>query len=275
MSVESPIRIFQVDAFADEAFSGNPAAICLLDRFASDDWMQNVAMEMNLSETAFVVPRSTVGHFDLRWFTPAVEVDLCGHATLAAVHVLAQQGLVPATESVDFFTRSGQLSCGLCGGLITLDFPASPLERVADAEVIATIKNAFPEKVLDVQRTAFDMLVRFKDADAIRNLAPNYQDISMVDARGVMVTAASDTDGSDFVSRFFAPRSGINEDPVTGSAHCSLAPYWSRELGKTKLVGFQSSPRGGIVECEVVGNRVRLSGRAVTVSEGHLMLQPS
>jgi PhzF family phenazine biosynthesis protein len=239
--------------------------------------MQNVAMEMNLSETAFVVPRDAAGHFDLRWFTPAIEVDLCGHATLATVHVLAQQGLVPTTGDIEFFTRSGQLKCCFREGLITLDFPASQLKGVTDAKVIASIRNAFAAEIVDIQQTAFDILLRLKDAAAVGGVRPNFRDIAMIDARGVMVTAPApaDTNGIDFVSRFFAPQSGIDEDPVTGSAHCALAPYWGREFGKTRLTGFQSSPRGGTVQCEVIGDRVKLSGHAVTVSQGHLMLQPS
>ncbi|KAA1258044.1 putative isomerase YddE [Rubripirellula obstinata] len=281
------IPIWQVDAFADRLFTGNPAAVCVLDRYPSDEWMQNVAAEMNLAETSFVVPTDEAGSFHLRWFTPATEVDLCGHATLAAAHTLIEQARVEAWELIRFQTRSGELTCTQADSRITLDFPATPptvVDLVKDPDFGGRIFNKIHyDKLLDalgigdatVLRSKYDLLVVVEDASILKSLRPNFNAIADINTRGVMVSAAGGSNGTDFVSRFFAPQCGINEDPVTGSAHCCLAPYWADRLGKTSLVGYQASSRGGTVACEVVGDRAHLTGTAVTVLEGRLLSKPS
>ena len=264
------MRIFQVDAFADHPFGGNPAAVCLLDGEADPGWMQSVAAEMNLSETAFL-RRQGDGLYALRWFTPAVEVDLCGHATLASAHVLwDEQGESP--EPLAFETRSGVLTATQAGqGLIQLDFPADPSTPL-DGGAAPRLEAGLHAKVLSVHRGRFDVLVEVEDAEAVRRLAPDIRALAEVDARGVIVTAAGDGhDGADFVSRCFYPAVGIAEDPVTGSAHCTLAPFWCGRLGRSSLVGWQASARGGRVGVELADERVLLSGRAVTVLRGELV----
>ncbi len=265
--------IWQVDAFTDRPFSGNPAAVCVLDAFPSDVWMQQIAAEMNLSETSFVVPCGQGNRFQLRWFTPAVEVELCGHATLAAAHLLFEQGITRASEEVRFETRSGELVCSRTDRKIFLDFPATPPmplddeplgEQLLDALGIATPR--------DVLRSRYDLMVVVDEESIARRLTPEFNKLAKLDTRGVMVTARSHDPGIDFVSRYFAPRCGIDEDPVTGSAHCCLAPYWAEDLKRSQLVGFQASKRGGTVGCEVAGERVKLSGQAVTVLSGQLLV---
>ncbi len=267
--------IWQVDAFADRAFTGNPAAVCILQSFPSDQWMQNVAMEMNLAETAFVVPTDEVGSFQLRWFTPTTEVDLCGHATLAAAHTLIEQARAEWWELIRFQTRSGELTCTQADSRITLDFPATPPSDDVDPKVAKQILNALGISQATVLQSKYDLLVIVEDASIINSLRPNFNALADINTRGVMASAASGPKGIDFVSRFFAPQCGINEDPVTGSAHCCLAPYWADRLNKTSLVGYQASSRGGTVACEVVGDRVHLTGTAVTVLEGRLLSEPS
>ncbi|WP_145419086.1 PhzF family phenazine biosynthesis protein [Planctomycetes bacterium K23_9] len=283
------LPIWQVDAFANAPFTGNPAAVCLLPQYPSDQWMQNVAAEMNLAETAFVVPTDDAEVFHLRWFTPAIEVDLCGHATIAAAHVLFQQNKVGTDAVIRFQTRSGELACRAVSNptasldqsssnsgevWIAVDFPVTAsINRVEDS-VCAQLQAALGVPAIEVRKTIYDIMVVLRDAASIRSLTPNLHLLAQIDTRGVMVTAPGDIEGVDFVSRFFAPQSGIDEDPVTGSAHCCLAPYWGQRLGKSVLAGYQASPRGGTVYCEVVGDRVKLSGHAVTVMSGQLLVAP-
>ena len=260
-----PIPIYIVDAFAERPFQGNPAAVCPLQRSADAGWMQRVAAEMNLSETAFTVPTPT--GFDLRWFTPRVEVDLCGHATLAAAHLLWQKGLAPAGQPICFQTRSGELTCVQSGGRIELDFPAEPEKESPQSDALAVALGAMPRYV---GRNRFDVLAEFPSEEAVRQLRPDFAKLEAIPARGIIVTARSADPRFDFVSRFFAPTVGVNEDPVCGSAHCCLGPFWIARLDKTDLVGHQISARGGIVGVRVRGARVVLSGTAVTVVEGRI-----
>ena len=266
--------IWHVDAFTDRPFAGNPAAVCLQDEFPSDRWMQQVAAEMNLSETAFVVPRNQTNRFHLRWFTPKVEVELCGHATLAAAHVLFEQAVASGSNEIHFETLSGELACGKEGDTICLDFPATPPQSVPDQDLAQRLSVALgiamPRPLL---RSRFDLLVVAEDEHLVRALSPHFDKLAEIDARGVIVTAPSNDPEIDFVSRYFAPQSGINEDPVTGSAHCCLAPLWSKELGRRKITGYQASERGGTVGCEVMGDRVKLAGEAVTVLSGQLCVE--
>ncbi|MEE4272531.1 MAG: PhzF family phenazine biosynthesis protein [Thermoanaerobaculales bacterium] len=260
------IKIWQVDAFTDEPFRGNPAAVCLLDTAIDEDHMQAIALEMNLSETAFVVPRGD--GFQLRWFTPACEVRLCGHATLASAHVLWTEGVVDPSEKIAFHTlHSGTLTARRDGDRIELDFPASPPEEIEPPNGLAEALGLEP--VL-VARAARDVLVLAKDEAVVRGLEPDFSKLGMVEARGVIVTAPAAE--FDFVSRFFGPAVGIDEDPVTGSAHCSLAPFWGERLGRAEMIGFQASPRGGVVHVTLNGDRVLLAGSAVTTLRGELMV---
>ena len=257
--------IHQVDAFTDRPFSGNPAAVCLLPSPADEHWMQSVALEMNLSETAFL-HRSEDG-FGLRWFTPLAEVDLCGHATLASAHVLFETGELEPTQEARFFTKSGTLLARREGQRIVLDFPATPAQP---AEAPPGLLEALDVQPNFVGQSRFDYLLELESDPAVRAVRPDIQALNEVDARGIIVTARSDTKEQDFVSRFFAPRVGVDEDPVTGSAHCTLAPYWSRKLGRDELTGFQASARGGVVGVLLLGDRVLLKGCAVTVLRGEL-----
>jgi predicted PhzF superfamily epimerase YddE/YHI9 len=252
-----------VDAFATEPFRGNPAAVCLLDGARSDGWMQSVAAEMNLAETAFIERRPD--DFALRWFTPTVEVDLCGHATLASAHVLWELG--DARPRLAFATRSGVLTAERAEGGIRLDFPADP---VAPVDPPPRLTAALGTRPVAVGRGRSFYLAELADAEAVRGLRPDVGIIAGLDAGGVIVTAAGDGQ-ADFVSRFFAPAFGIDEDPVTGAAHCCLAPYWQSRLGRSRLVGYQASARGGFVGVAVDGDRVLLSGQAVTVVRGELL----
>lgn len=250
------IKRFQVDAFTTRPFAGNPAAICPLASWPDDALLQAIAEENNLSETAFFVP-SAKG-FRLRWFTPVAEVDLCGHATLAAAHVLFDV-LGYANPSITFETRSGELIVRRKSNLLIMDFPARPAVACSAPEVLAEALGRRPIEVL----SADDYLAVFDNQEAVRGINPDYGLLGQLDLRGVIVTApGSDV---DFVSRFFAPKFGISEDPVTGSAHCTLAPYWSDRLGKDVLAARQVSRRGGDILCEVKGSRVLLSGSAVTI----------
>lgn len=261
-----PLRITQVDAFSDRPFAGNPAAVCLLPAPADPTWMQDVAREMNLAETAFLV-RQRDG-YDLRWFTPAVEVELCGHATLASAHVLWEEGHLPATTQARFYTKSGLLTADRRSDWIELDFPATPVTPTAVPAGIAGALGATP-RAAGSTRLGYLML-EMEDEEVVRRIDADFGAISRIDAKGVVVTSRATRDGYDFVSRFFAPRMGVNEDPVTGSAHCALAPYWSAKLGKTELVGYQASARGGVVRVRVQHDRVYLGGQAVTVLRGEL-----
>lgn len=265
-----PTPIYIVDAFADRPFQGNPAAICPLERPADPAWMQHVAAEMNLSETAFIAPVEIAPResgFDLRWFTPAVEVDLCGHATLASAHLLWERGLAPAGEPIRFQSRSGLLTCTRAGGKIELDFPAEPASPIAAMPDLTLALGAQP---VSLGRNRFDLISEFDSEEVVRALRPDFGKLGKIAARGVIVTAPSDDSRFDFVSRFFAPAVGVNEDPVCGSAHCCLGPFWSAKLNKSELVGFQCSSRGGIVGVRNQKDRVVLCGTAVTVLAGQL-----
>jgi len=263
------IPIYQVDAFADKPFAGNPAGVCILDGPADEKWMQSVAMEMNLSETAFVVRRED-SDFDLRWFTPVVEVALCGHATLATSHILWETGILKREEVARYHTQSGVLQARQVDGLIELDFPSTPPE---DCDIPDGLLEALGlESAVNVGRPRFDYLVEVESEDIVRTLTPDFAKLLFLGVRGVMVTAISSSDEYDFVSRFFAPGAGIDEDPVTGSAHCALTPYWSAKLGKTELSAYQASDRGGRLRCTLAGDRVKLAGSAITVLRGELTI---
>jgi PhzF family phenazine biosynthesis protein len=259
-------RFTQVDAFTDRPFSGNPAAICLLAGPRDAVWMQQVAAEMNLAETAFLVQRRD--GFDLRWFTPTIEVDLCGHATLASAHALWQEGHLKAAETASFHTRSGLLTARRQSDVIWLDFPATP---VSPTPMEPQLQRALGAPITYLGRTRFDYVAEVESATALRSLTPDLNLLAQLSVRGVVVTARSDQSEHDFVSRFFAPGSGVPEDPVTGSAHCGLGPFWGSRLKKSELVGYQASSRGGTVLVRLDGDRVHLGGKAVTVLRGELL----
>lgn len=269
------LKITQVDAFADKLFAGNPAAVCILEQPRDETWMQLVAREMNLSETAFLVKREEA--YDLRWFTPLIEVDLCGHATLASAHVLWEQGRVNPGETASFRTKSGVLTATKKGNWAELNFPATPVKL--DSDLREDIEAALGAKVINAGRTCYDYFAELESEEAVRSACPDFSKIGRLPARGLIVTSAASGAvtgvGSgpeyDYVSRFFAPAAGIDEDPVTGSAHCCLGPYWKERLGHDNLVGYQASARGGIVRTRCEGDRVFLSGQAVTVLRGELV----
>jgi PhzF family phenazine biosynthesis protein len=260
-----PIPLYQVDAFTDRPFAGNSAAVCLLSESMDDQWMQAVAMEMNLSETAFLL-READG-YRLRWFTPKIEVALCGHATLASAHVLWTEGHVRG-GSIGFYTKSGLLTATSRNGLIELDFPSKP---PTESSPPPGLLDALGVSAVCVGRNQFDYLVEVASEELVRQLSPDFTRLSQIDVRGVIVTARSGNPRYDFVSRFFAPRAGVDEDPVTGSAHCCLGPYWRDRLGKSEFTAFQASGRGGIVHVRVAGDRTILGGHAVTVLRGELV----
>ena len=258
-------EIFQIDAFADRPFRGNPAAVCLLSDPRCAEWMQLVAREMTLSETAFLEPLRD--GFGLRWFTPAFEVDLCGHATLASGNFLWEQGILQRDQEARFHTRSGLLTARIgARGWIEMNFPSQPAERGSPPE---GLEQALGTAFVFCGSNGTDFLVEVESESAVRGLEPDISRLKEVECRGVIVTSRSD-EQYDFVSRFFAPRAGVDEDPVTGSAHCCLAPFWAERLGKTRLVAYQASSRGGEVRIELQQNRVLLSGQAVTVLRGVL-----
>lgn len=265
----SSIKCWQVDAFTDRPFGGNSAAVCFLEQEASDDWMQAVAAEMNLSETAFV-RRSSDG-YGLRWFTPQVEVPLCGHATLASAHAIWSAGIHPQTESIRFTTQSGVLVCQRGNECIEMNFPTIPIQAVNPPPDLLA---AMGVSATYVGKTQFDHLVVVEAAETVRSLSPDFRRLKDIPTRGVIVTSRSDDTRYDFVSRFFAPALGIDEDPVTGAAHCCLAPYWANMLGKTEMTAFQASARGGIVQVRILQNHVVLGGQAVTVWDGELLAVP-
>ncbi|HTK82394.1 MAG TPA: PhzF family phenazine biosynthesis protein [Bacteroidota bacterium] len=261
------VPIYQVDAFvSDRKFSGNPAGVCILPEKADDAWMQNVAMEMNVSETAFLVKRSD--GYDLRWFTPSVEVALCGHATLASAHVLWETGQLGKEMPARFHTKSGLLTAERREEFVEIDLPA----------VVEAAETPPPELLIALGITAqyagknrFDYLIEVESESIVRGIRPDFTTLRKLPVRGVMVTSRSQDPAYDIVSRFFAPGAGVDEDPVTGSAHCCLAPYWSAKLGKTELVAYQASPRGGVLHLKVAGDRVKLAGTAVTALRGELL----
>jgi PhzF family phenazine biosynthesis protein len=261
------IPLFHVDAFTDRPFAGNPAAVCLLPSWKTDSWLQAVAREMNLSETAFLVTQTD--HFDLRWFTPKLEVDLCGHATLASAHLLWQQSQV-AGDEIHFSTRSGILKAIRHGDDIELDFPLKPEE---EADAPSGLLEALGVSAKYVGKNQFDYLVEVESEATLRGMAPDFKRLAVLPVRGIIVTSTSADPRFDFVSRFFAPGAGIDEDPVTGSAHCCLADFWSKRLGKSEFVAFQASTRGGIVKVRVTKDRAFLGGKAVTVAKGELLIE--
>jgi len=255
-----------VDAFSDGPFTGNPAAVCLLADAAEAAWMQNVAAELNLAETAFLVRRPD-RDFDLRWFAPAVEVDLCGHATLASAHVLWESGTLDPSSPARFHTRSGLLTASKAGDWIELDFPSTP---AVAADPPPGLLDAMGVAARYVGRSPFDYLIEVADEAAVRAAAPDLTKLKKISTRGVMITAPSADSKYDFVSRFFAPGAGIDEDPATGSAHCCLAPFWHARLGKTAFVARQLSRRGATIKVAVAGDRIKLAGKALTMMRGEL-----
>ena len=260
------VPIAQVDAFTDTPFRGNPAAVCVLDTPRPAAWMQSVAAEMNLAETAFLEPRDD--GFGLRWFTPLVEVDLCGHATLASAHVLWETGRLAESVQARFHTRSGMLTADRRGAWIELDFPATPAVVTQAPDALARALRVTPKWT---GRSRFDYLVEVDSEETVRGVSPDLQVLATVETRGVIVTAPAASRPYDFVSRFFAPRAGIDEDPVTGSSHCCLGPYWAARLGMREMTAYQASARGGVVRVRIDGDRIALGGQAVTVFRGGLV----
>jgi PhzF family phenazine biosynthesis protein len=256
-------ELFVVDAFTERPFAGNPAAVCVLSAPVDDHWMQALAAEMNLPATAFLWPKD--GAFALRWFTAAKELALCGHGTLASAHVLFERG--GADDRIQFETRAGLLTAKQQSGRIQLDFPA---ERSAPAEAPAELSSALGHPVMRVERNRLDYLVELDSEDTVSTLHPDLRVMANSTARGLIVTARASSAAGDFVSRFFGLSAGL-EDAVTGSAHCCLGPYWEPRLGKSELVGVQLSARGGVVHVQVAGDRVLLSGQAVTILHGDLV----
>ncbi len=260
------LTIFQVDAFTGKPFAGNPAGVCVVPEPQDAGWMQNVAREMNLSETAFL--HKQADGYNLRWFTPAVEVELCGHATLASAHVLWEAGYLGSGEQARFHTLSGLLTADRQADWIEMNFPAKPEEpAIAPAGLI----EALGVPVKYVGKSHYDYLVEVESEEIVRNIKPDFSLLMSVATRGIIVTSLASSKDYDFVSRFFAPQAGVNEDPVTGSAHCCLSPFWSKQLGKDELVGYQASARGGVVRVRLSGDRVYLGGQAVTVLQGELV----
>jgi PhzF family phenazine biosynthesis protein len=265
-----PLTIVHVDAFTDRPFAGNPAAVCLLPGPRDERWMQHVAREMNLSETAFLHPEND--GYRLRWFTPAIEVDLCGHATLASAHVLWEGRHLPRERQARFHTKSGLLTADRRDDWIELDFPATPATPAPPPAglVEALGGTTLPRAPRCIARSKFDYLVEVDSEDSVRGVTPDFAALERVETRGIIVTSRATTQGYDFVSRFFAPRAGVPEDPVTGSAHCALAPFWSARLKQTEMTAYQASPRGGVIRVRLAGDRVVLGGQAVTVLRGEL-----
>ena len=260
------IPLFHVDAFTDRPFAGNPAAVCILPAWREDPWLQGVAREMNLSETAFLVKQP--GHFDLRWFTPKVEVDLCGHATLASAHVLWQQGLAKPGEEIRFSTKSGILKAARQDDDIELDFPLKPEEPT---QAPPGLLEALGVQPMYVGKNQFDYLVEVESEAVLRSMAPDFKLLVKVPVRGIIVTSRSSDPKFDFVSRFFAPAGGIDEDPVTGSAHCCLGEFWRKRSGKSEFMAYQASARGGVVKVRVTKDRALLGGKAMIVAQGELL----
>ena len=261
------LRYFVVDAFTDRPFSGNPAAVVPLAEWKEDGWLQSVAMEMNLSETAFMVKEGD--GYRLRWFTPKIEVALCGHATLASAHVLWSESGYAAGGEIRFQTKSGLLKAARNKSLIELDFPTV---ASSPAPPPPGLLESLGASANYIGRNQFDYLVEVESEEIVRRMAPDFERLARIDVRGVIVTSRSATAEFDFISRFFAPCAGVNEDPVTGSAHCCLGPYWQERLGKSQFVAYQASSRGGIVHVRVAGDRTFLGGQAVTICRGELVV---
>lgn len=262
-SISKPL-FFQVDAFSHIPFKGNPAGVFISSQSLDEKLMQNIAMEMNLSETSFVVPIKNQD-YSLRWFTPTTEVKLCGHATLAAAHVLYESSIVSRSATINFHTLSGVLRAKTEASSIVLDFPKRSLRKI---NVLEGLENALSVSVKEIYRSEEDdLLIQLHDENSVRSVSPDFNALKIIDARGIIITAASDHSEIDFVSRFFAPRVGVLEDPVTGSAHCALFPYWGALLQKKVMRAFQASQRGGHIDGEVFENRVLLKGQAISVFE--------
>lgn len=259
-------KIYQIDAFADALFSGNPAAVCPLENWLDADIMQNIAAENNLAETAFTVP--VENGYEIRWFTPEVEVDLCGHATLASAYTLMNfEGF--SGEKINFFSRnSGTLTVTKNGDFLTLDFPVDNLQKVQD---LAIFEKCFAYQPIEAYQGKTDYLLIFKNEHQIQNIEPNIPEIAKIDARGII--ASSISENFDFVSRFFGPNCDVNEDPVTGSAHTTLTPFWAEKLGKTKLTAKQISKRGGVLECELKNDRILIGGKCKTYLKGEIFIK--
>jgi PhzF family phenazine biosynthesis protein len=260
------VKIFQVDAFTDKPFSGNPAAVCILPEPRDEIWMQNLAREMNLSETAFLHEQED--GFNLRWFTPRVEVDLCGHATLASAHILWELNMLARQQQARFHTRSGLLTAESKGDEVELNFPATPEEPATAPSGLCEALGLVPTYV---GKSKFDFLLEVDSEELVRKMTPDFSLLRTVPIRGIIVTSSADSPEYDFVSRFFAPAVGVDEDPVTGSAHCCLGPFWSKKTGKNDFVAYQASSRGGVVRVRVEGDRAYLGGKAVTVFKGELV----
>jgi PhzF family phenazine biosynthesis protein len=259
------VKIFQVDTFTNKPFTGNPAAVCILPEPRAETWMQNVAREMNLSETAFL-HRHEDG-FSLRWFTPTVEVDLCGHATLASAHILCEMGYLKLVEQAHFFTRTGLLTAEHKNDRIDLNFPSEPEVQVNPPSGLVKALGVEPKYI---GKNRFDYLVEVDSERTVRNISPGFSLLKRIPCRGVIVTSLADSKEFDLVSRFFAPSVGINEDPVTGSAHCCLGPFWKKRLNKNEFVAYQASSRGGVIWVRLNGERVYLGGQTVTVMCGEI-----
>jgi PhzF family phenazine biosynthesis protein len=263
------MRFWTVDAFTNEAFKGNPAAVCVLDQFLDDDLMQKIAAEVNLSETAFVVPKQN-SHYDIRWFTPTIEVNLCGHATLAAAHILWNEEPATATSDIIYFdSYSGVLMAQKNGDSITLDFPSYQAEPMSMPDGLMDALGVAP---VCISKAHDDWIVELHSTQEVRDLQPDIAKLATINCRGIIVTAdGEEGEQYDFVSRFFAPRVGVNEDSVTGSAHCKLAPYWTERLGKNEFTAYQASKRGGVLKLKYDRERVYLTGEAVTVFRGRFL----
>ena len=254
-------QLFQVDSFTNEPFKGNPAGVCILEKPAAEKWMQDLAMEMNLAETAFIYPKDDGYH--LRWFTPVTEVELCGHATLATAHILFETGILNGNQTAKFQTISGQLTVTKQNDFLEMNFPATPAMPCA---VPDSLQHAFGNcQIRWAGKNNFDYLLEVESEAIVTEMRPDFGLLKNTTQRGVIITAKSDNSDFDFISRFFAPAVGIDEDPVTGSAHCTLGPYWSTKLKKTNFTAYQASRRGGTVQVELNGDRVLLRGKAVTV----------
>jgi PhzF family phenazine biosynthesis protein len=260
-----PTTLHIVDAFTDKPFGGNPAAVCLLKKAADETWMKQVAREMNLSETAFLHPIE--GGFSLRWLTPSIEVKLCGHATLASAFALWETGVLTAVEKARFHTLSGWLTCQREGDWIAMDFPAVACQACIAPEGLS---DALGCELVACGLNGMDYLVEVANETVLRELKPNFTALSVLPVRGIIVTCRSESTDHDFLSRFFAPAAGVNEDPVTGSAHCALGPYWQSKLHRSDFTAYQASERGGRVKLRVEGERVILRGQAVMMSKVEL-----
>lgn len=263
------IPFFQVDSFAIKPFRGNPAGVVLLESARDDNWMQSVAQEVNLSETAFLCPK---GHdYELRWFTPTIEVDLCGHATLASAHILYEFGYYDPDETINFFTRSGTLTSVFKRGTIELDMPRLTTKTIEAPQLLGQLINCEPVAVSETENGV--LLVELPSPEMVQNFVPDYDLIAQLDYHDFAITSSGTGTKFDFVSRFFSPKSGIPEDPVTGMAHCFLGDYWSEKLGKEQFIAYQSSARGGQVWVRLEGNRAHIGGKAITVIKGDFLRQ--